>query len=224
MPMEREQQDVDRKAAIERFQVDARSCVRCHERGLLHQHEDGRTAYPLFHPGSACASGVVVVAEAPNTDDTYSPDKGYLTVSPDTDPSGAFLCGLLAHIGLEPRDALFTNAGLRLPAGDAKKGYKVKAPIRNECSPWLRRLILDTDTAVVVTLGNVALDALKQIERHELSLKESAGRLVPWFGRQLLPLYHPGLKARINRSEELQTKDIEALVPYLEDVGWEASR
>lgn len=41
------------------------------------------------------------------------------------------------------------------------------------------------------------------------------GRLHPWFGRQLLPLYHPGLLARKNRSVAQQLEDIACLKTVL---------
>src|SRR5207244_1313588 len=73
-------------------------------------------------------------------------------------------------------------------------------PSRDEvsrCSFWLRQTILIVDPIVVVTLGIVALQALKLIERHELSLRENVGGHASWFTSQLLPFSHPDLRALI---------------------------
>ena len=47
------------------------------------------------------------------------------------------------------------------------------------------------DPPVIATLGSVALDAIKALEPHGLKLAADAGRPVDWFGRVLVPLYHP---------------------------------
>lgn len=79
------------------------------------------------------------------------------------------------------------------------------------CAEWLGRFIDVAAPVAVVTLGGVALQALDRLERHGLSLRESAGKLHRWRGRHLLPLYHPGLLGRIARSEAKQREDIAVL-------------
>ena len=202
--------DDDRQATIARFRSEASRCTLCREQGLLYQHEDGRWACPLFHRGSTCSSGIVVVAEAPNFDDTFDPDKQRLTYDAETDPTGRFARELFASVGLSPDDVLFTNSVLCLPAKQGDK-FPVKAQQRNLCRPWLIRLIELVDPGVVVTLGGQALDAVGRIERHGLALKNGAGTLHDWYGRKLLPLYHPGRLGRLARSAEQQMRDIGVL-------------
>ena len=60
---------------------------------------------------------------------------------------------------------------------------------------------------LIVTLGSVALEALKRIQYHELNLKESAARIHSWNGRVLVPIYHPSpqvLASHRREAEQLQ--------------------
>jgi len=54
----------------------------------------------------SCSSGLPVVLEAPNFDDTYNPAKGYVTVDRETDETGRFTYELLHHIGLTTRSVV----------------------------------------------------------------------------------------------------------------------
>ena len=103
---------------------------------------------------------------------------------------------------------------LCLPHGEGGR-YLVTAKLRNACRPWLERLITDVEARVVCAVGAKALESLGRVERHGLKLNEHAGQLHPWFGRKILPLYHPRRLGRVSRSAEQQKKDIEALVPEL---------
>lgn len=169
---------------------------------------------PLFHIEGSFRSGVVLVLEAPNFKDTYELEKGRMTCDPDTDPSGQFMLELLAHVGLTPEDVMMTNAVLCLPTRSNGK-HPVKAAQRKLCRPWLERLIVDSDAAVVAAMGAQALEALKAVEPHALRLKADVGRAHPWFGRQLVPLYHTSQLGRVDRSAEMQLRDIDAVRPFI---------
>jgi uracil-DNA glycosylase len=109
---------------------------------------------------------------------------------------------------------VITNAVLCLPA--FRKGkYPVSRRQLEKCLPWLERLITDVDPTVVVTCGRQALKAVNRLEAHGLTLGQHAGQPRRWFGRSLLPLYHPGGLGRANRSPDKQLSDIEALLPFL---------
>jgi DNA polymerase len=59
-----------------------------------------------------------------------------------------------------------------------------------------------------VTLGTVALEALKVIHYHEFSLREDAATVREWNGRLLIPLYHPSPQVLItSRNEKQQLRD-----------------
>ena len=72
-----------------------------------------------------------------------------------------------------------------------------RPPARQElanCSAHLRATLAIVDPVVVVTLGAVALGALGKIEPHGLKLTAARGTPHPWYGRTLVPLYHPSPK------------------------------
>jgi uracil-DNA glycosylase len=63
-----------------------------------------------------------------------------------------------------------------------------------------------------VTLGTVALEALKLIHYHELSLRDNAAKVYNWYGRELIPLYHPSPQVLItSRSEKAQLHDYQVV-------------
>ncbi|GAA3328717.1 hypothetical protein GCM10020331_073820 [Ectobacillus funiculus] len=71
---------------------------------------------------------------------------------------------------------------------------KVRSPTKQEvtnCHPYLARIIELVNPKVIVTLGKKALEALKEIETHQLLLKEDVGTYTKWNNRWLYPLYHP---------------------------------
>ena len=129
---------------------------------------------------------VMFVAEAPGrqgADRTRRPFYG--------DKSGENFQQLLDSIGLRREEIFITNAVMCSPrtATDANR-KPTRAEIRN-CSAFLRRTVELIDPPVIATLGSVALDAIKALEPHKLKLAADAGRPAEWFGRMLIPLYHP---------------------------------
>jgi uracil-DNA glycosylase family 4 len=72
------------------------------------------------------------------------------------------------------------------------------------CSGFLRRTIELVDPQVVVTLGSVALEALKRIHYHGLNLKEHAAKIHRWHGRLLVPIYHPSPQVLASHRREAQ--------------------
>ena len=129
---------------------------------------------------------VMFIGEAPGrvgADRTRRPFYG--------DKSGDNLQKLLDSIGLSREEIFITSAVLCSPrsATDANRKPK-RAEIRN-CLTHLRSTLDLIDAPVIVTLGSVALDALKMIEPHSLTLRENAGTVQNWHGRTLIPLYHP---------------------------------
>lgn len=158
---------------------------------------------------------VMFIGEAPGRqggDRTRVPFSG--------DASGRNLQRYLDAIGLKRANIFFTNAALcnpRTPSGANRTptGREV-----SNCSRFLRRQIEIIDPRVVVTLGRVSLAALKSIEYHELTLKDTAGKIFEWNGRLLVPLYHPSPQVLAShRREEAQLKDYEALARALKRAG-----
>ncbi|MEK7724211.1 MAG: uracil-DNA glycosylase [Acidobacteriota bacterium] len=129
---------------------------------------------------------VFFIAEAPGrqgADRTRRPFYG--------DKSGENFQKFLDSIGLKREDIFITNAVMCSPRKEngANRSPK-KSEIKN-CSAFLQRTIQLLQPKVVATLGSVALEALKAIEFHQLSLKNDIGKSFEWNGRILVPLYHP---------------------------------
>jgi uracil-DNA glycosylase len=59
----------------------------------------------------------------------------------------------------------------------------------------------------VVTLGRVALEAVRSIEPHDLCLSTHACTAIAWNGRSLIPLYHPSRQSTLHRSQAQQDDD-----------------
>lgn len=196
------------------FRNRARHCTQCRGSGLTHCDERLGWAYPVLDERSTCPSRIIVVAEAPNWEDTYDPSKRRLTYDIETDPTGNFTRELLASVGLTPSDVLFTNSVLCLPARRSGK-HPVQAGQSMNCLKWLDMAIESCDARVVVTLGGAALKAVGSLSRHNLALRSSVGGLHAWNNRLLLPLYHPGRLGRVTRSSARQLADIQSLTKVL---------
>jgi uracil-DNA glycosylase family 4 len=134
----------------------------------------------------ALTPNVMFIGEAPGrvgADRTRRPFYG--------DKSGDNLQELLDSIGLSRDDIFITSAVLCSPRSPTDANRK---PTRSEikrCLVHLRTTIELIHPPVIATLGSVALDALKMLEPHSLTLREHAGTVGQWNGRPLVPLYHP---------------------------------
>lgn len=146
---------------------------------------------------------VMFIGEAPGrkgADRTRVPFSG--------DQSGKNFDRFIASIGLGRDQIFITSAALCNPRTESGANRRpTKAEVEN-CSGFLRQTIQIIDPKIIVTLGSVALDALKRIQWHELNLKQAAGTIVHWDGRLLVPIYHPSPQVLAShRREEEQLKD-----------------
>jgi DNA polymerase len=150
---------------------------------------------------------ILFIGEAPGrqgADRTRIPFSG--------DQSGRNFDRFLASVGLTRDDIFITSAVLCNPRGPTGANRSPKKSEIENCSGFLRRVVKLIDPEVVVTLGSVALAALKRIEYHELSLKEAAGTIYGWNGRWLVPLYHPSPQVLAShRREDAQLGDYKAV-------------
>jgi uracil-DNA glycosylase len=129
---------------------------------------------------------VLFIAEAPGrqgADRTRRPFYG--------DKSGANFQTLLDSIGLTREEIFITNSVMCSPRTVTDANRKPSRAEISSCSSFLKTTIELIDPPLIATLGSVALDALKLIEPHSITLKHNAGTLTEWNGRQLFPLYHP---------------------------------
>ncbi len=157
---------------------------------------------------------IMFIGEAPGrkgADQTRVPFSG--------DQSGKNFDRFLASIGLSRSDIFITSAALCNPRTDSGANRKPGKTELKNCSEFLRRTFELIEPAVVITLGSVALEALKIIQPHDLSLKESAAKIVDWNGRVLVPIYHPSPQVLAShRREAEQLRDYEVVARAIKSV------
>jgi DNA polymerase len=158
----------------------------------------GRSAVLSNLNGSPNAR-IMFIGEAPGrkgADRTRVPFSG--------DQSGANLDRFLTSIDLKREDIFITSAALCNPRTESGANRKPTQKELANCSAFLRRTIQLINPRVIVTLGSVALEALKRIQYHELNLKESAAEIHSWQDRVLVPIYHPSPQVLASHRREKQ--------------------
>jgi uracil-DNA glycosylase family 4 len=123
------------------------------------------------------------------------------------DESGRRFESLLAVSGLTRDEVFVTNAILCNPLDASGRNRRPKTSEVQRCLAHLREQIEAVDPALVVALGEVALTTLARIEPHGLRLRDGVAQPTPWFNRSLVALNHPGRRALVHRSDELQRLD-----------------
>ena len=178
---------------------DASSCTLC-------PAMCGRSAVLSEQNGSHEAR-VMFIGEAPGrkgADRTRIPFSG--------DQSGANFDRFLNSIKLTRKEIFITSAALCNPRSVSGANRKPTQKELKNCSGFLRRTIEVVNPRVIVTLGSVALEALKRIQYHELNLKESAAQIHSWNDRVLVPVYHPSPQVLAShRREAEQLRDYQVV-------------
>ena len=166
----------------------------------------GRSAVLSELNGSPGAR-IMFIGEAPGrkgADRTRVPFSG--------DQSGANLDRFLNSINLTREEIFITSAALCNPRSESGANRKPTQKELTNCSSFLRRTIELVDPRVIVTLGSVALEALKRIQYHELSLKTAAAQVHAWSDRVLVPIYHPSPQVLAShRREAEQLRDYQVV-------------
>jgi DNA polymerase len=140
------------------------------------------------------------------------------------DQSGKNFERFLASINLQRSEIFITSAALCNPRATSGANRRPKASEIRNCSSFLRRTIDLIEPAVIVTLGTVALDALKLLHYHEFNLKNDAGRIRSWDNRMLVPVYHPSPQVLItSRDESAQLEDYEVVAEAIRGSGIKAN-
>jgi uracil-DNA glycosylase family 4 len=171
--------------------AEAAACTRC-------PAMCGRSAVLSELNGSPDAR-IMFIGEAPGrkgADRTRVPFSG--------DQSGANFDRFLNSIKLTRKDIFITSAALCNPRSESGANRKPTQKELNNCSDFLRRTIDLVDPQVIVTLGSVALEALKRIQSHELNLKTSASQIHSWNNRVLVPIYHPSPQVLASHRREAE--------------------
>jgi DNA polymerase len=166
----------------------------------------GRSAVLSELNGSPDAR-IMFIGEAPGrkgADRTRVPFSG--------DQSGANFDRYLGSINLTRKEIFITSAALCNPRSESGANRKPTQKELSNCASFLRRTIELVDPRVIVTLGSVALEALKRIQYHELSLKTAAAQIQSWNNRVLVPIYHPSPQVLAShRREAEQLRDYEVV-------------
>jgi DNA polymerase len=136
------------------------------------------------------------------------------------DKSGANFQILLDSINLWREEIFITNSALCNPhtlTGANRKPTKTE--LKN-CSEFLRKTVEIINPKIIVTLGTVALEALKTIEYHQFTLKLNAAKILSWNARVLLPLYHPSPQViASHRRMNEQLADFKVLAGAIEKIS-----
>jgi uracil-DNA glycosylase family 4 len=173
---------------------EAMNCLRC-PRMSDSTHVIGPASGRLDSP-------IFIIGEAPGrlgADASAIPFHG--------DKAGDNFEALLEQVGLSRHDCFITNAAICNPKDEnGNNGTPTRAELQN-CSGFLKRQIDLVDPAIVVTLGAQALIAIRSIEDHRIELVNGVRKVWSWYGRTLVPLYHPGQRAMIHRSFFNQLSD-----------------
>jgi len=155
---------------------------------------------PVLSPlNGSVAARVMFIGEAPGrkgADRTRVPFSG--------DQSGKNFERFLAAINLRRADIFITSAALCNPRRESGANRKPSRAELSNCSGWLRQTIAVVNPAVVVTLGSVALDAIKAVAPHDLTLQAAAATIHSWDGRVLVPIYHPSPQVLASHRREAQ--------------------
>src|SRR5215208_4779187 len=181
----------NRQEQFEALVTEAAACRRC-------EAMCGRSAV-LSERNGRVGARVLFVGEAPGRqggDRTRVPFSG--------DQSGRNFSRYIASIGLAREEVFITNSALCNPRTATGANRRPTRQEVSNCSDFLRRQVEVIDPPVVVTLGAVALEALRAVEYHRLTLKENVGQVHAWRGRLLVPLYHPSPQVLASHRREPQ--------------------
>lgn len=140
-------------------------------------------------------SPILIIGEAPGrlgADTSSLPFHG--------DRAGENFETLLEQVGLSRYDCFITNAALCNPKDEKGNNSTPNKHELGNCSNFLKRQIDLVNPKIVVTLGGQSLSALRLIEEHDIDLSDGVRKKWNWYGRVLIPLYHPGQRAMIHRS------------------------
>ncbi len=158
---------------------------------------------------------VMFIGEAPGrkgADRTRVPFSG--------DQSGKNFERFLNSAGLERSDIFITSAALCNPRKNSGANRRPTAAELRNCSDYLRRTIELVAPSIVVTLGGVALEALKLVHYHEFTLKQDAAKIRQWNERILIPLYHPSPQVLITvRDERAQLRDYKVVAQTIKSMA-----
>jgi len=165
----------------------------------------------LSHLNGSVDARVMFIGEAPGR---KGADRTRITFSGDQ--SGKNFDRFLAAADLARSEIFITSAALCNPRGASGANRRPSTEELRNCSDFLRRTIDLIDARIIVTLGGVALEALKLLQYHEYTLRDDAAKIRSWNDRMLVPLYHPSPQVLITtRDERAQLRDYKVVARAL---------
>ncbi|MCZ7532147.1 MAG: uracil-DNA glycosylase [Acidimicrobiia bacterium] len=186
--------DLGHVKTLEELEALASSCTGC----VL---SESRTTV-VFASGTQQAR-VMVVGEGPGQQED---EQGV----PFVGRSGQLLMSLLSEAGIERDDVYIANVvKCRPPRNRDPRQDEIDA-----CKPYLRRQIELVDPRVVVTLGNFSSKLLMPTT---LGITRIRGQAYEWWGRHLVPTFHPAAALRGGESVTNDIRSDVALVRSLLD-------
>ncbi len=158
---------------LDELRVEALACTAC-------RLSEGRTQV-VFGDGDPEAD-VVFVGEAPGQ---HEDEQGV----PFVGRSGQLLDRLLGEIGLDRSDVYIANVVKCRPPGNRDpRPDEIEA-----CKGYLSEQLRLIDPRVVVTLGNFSS---KLLLKTETGITRVRGTAYEWWGRRLVPTFHPAAALR----------------------------
>lgn len=157
---------------------------------------------------------VVFIGEAPGrlgADGSHLPFHG--------DKSGHNFESLIEQVGISRYQVFVTNAVLCNPKDEQGNNSTPTQTEISNCASFLKEQLEILEPEIVVTLGATALKACSMIEQHSLTLRGNVRTSNNWFGKRLLPIYHPGQRAMMHRSFANQLADYQFIAESMRRVG-----
>lgn len=189
---------IDKRRKFEMLVENANRCNLC-------ERMCGRTRV-LSGKNGNIDSKVIFIGEAPGrlgADRTGIPFCG--------DQAGQNFERLLQFAGLTRQQVFITNAVLCNPRDEkGNNSAPNKEEVRN-CSLHLSILIDIINPELIIPLGQCALRSLNIIEAHKIELRQGVRKPAKWGKYTVVPMYHPGPRAAINRSITDQKGDFSFL-------------
>lgn len=182
------------------------ACRQCHR-----MKDSARVLGPGCGPLDA---PLMFIGEAPGrlgADDSELPFHG--------DKSGHNFERLIEQVGLSRYQVFVTNAVLCNPRDENGNNATPTATEIGNCAAFLREQVLLLEPRIVVTLGAVALRACSMVHAHALALRTDVRTSTSWFGRRLIPAYHPGQRAMVHRSFANQLADYQFVAESVRRFG-----
>ena len=155
---------------------------------------------------------MLFVAEAPGR---LGADRTGVPLS--ADQSGRNFAEFLHSAGLHRANVFITNAVLCNPRNRRGVNARPTPQELRSCASHLVDLLSVLDPPWVVTLGRIALEALDLISAHQVALARDVGSPVPWNGRTVVPLYHPGPRSVARRGRQQHHADYARLGALVAD-------